>query len=211
MLIDDNPQQQQRVAQIITLVNQKLEELAVTIELHRSGRTDAALAHVQTNQGKQIMDEIRVVTRAMIAVENKLLEYRKIESSQIYSFSTWIVYGGSAFILFMAALIAQLTSTSISEEYTQLQQAEKSLSAANQTLIAKTAELEQSNQEISTFEYRVEKEKEKIYVAAIHGAQHVTNNLLNQLMLVQRAIEKPLSLIKILQRCSAICLMKQNH
>ena len=33
-------------------------------------------------------------------------------------------------------------------------------------------------------------EKEKIYLATIHGAQHITNNLLNQLQLVEFEIKK---------------------
>ena len=36
----------------------------------------------------------------------------------------------------------------------------------------------------------IEKEKEKIYLATIYGAQHITNNLLNELKLVELEIEK---------------------
>ena len=35
----------------------------------------------------------------------------------------------------------------------------------------------------------IEKEKEKIYLATIHGAQHITNNLLNELKIVEFEIE----------------------
>jgi hypothetical protein len=37
---------------------------------------------------------------------------------------------------------------------------------------------------------RMEQEKQKIYMATIKGAQHITNNLLNQLLIVQLEIEK---------------------
>jgi hypothetical protein len=47
-----------------------------------------------------------------------------------------------------------------------------------------------SEVEISLFEHKIEKEKEKIYLATIHGAQHITNNLLNQLQLVEFEIKK---------------------
>jgi len=43
--------------------------------------------------------------------------------------------------------------------------------------------------EIFSLERRMEKEKEEIYLATIHGAQHITNNLLNELKLVEREIE----------------------
>lgn len=36
----------------------------------------------------------------------------------------------------------------------------------------------------------MEQEKEKIYLATIHGVQHITNNLLNELKLVEFEIEK---------------------
>jgi len=45
-------------------------------------------------------------------------------------------------------------------------------------------------QEILSFKNKMEKEKEKIYLATIHGAQHITNNLLNELKLVELEIEK---------------------
>jgi hypothetical protein len=44
-------------------------------------------------------------------------------------------------------------------------------------------------QEISSFNQKIKEEKERIYLATIHGAQHVINNLLNQLLLVELEIE----------------------
>jgi len=45
-------------------------------------------------------------------------------------------------------------------------------------------------EEASLLEHKIEKEKEKIYLATIHGAQHITNNLLNELKLVELEIKK---------------------
>ncbi|MCK4710431.1 MAG: hypothetical protein KAU21_17585 [Gammaproteobacteria bacterium] len=44
--------------------------------------------------------------------------------------------------------------------------------------------------EMFAFQCRMEKEKEDIYLATIHGAQHITYNLLNELQLVELEIEK---------------------
>jgi len=44
--------------------------------------------------------------------------------------------------------------------------------------------------QIRSLTYNMEKEKEKIYLATIHGAQHITNNLLNELKIVELEIEK---------------------
>ena len=43
--------------------------------------------------------------------------------------------------------------------------------------------------EIFSLNSKMEKEKEKIYLATIHGAQHITNNLLNELQIVELEIE----------------------
>jgi len=48
----------------------------------------------------------------------------------------------------------------------------------------------------TALENSITKEKEAIYIATIHGAQHVTNNLLNQLNLVKLEINKDKSFDK---------------
>jgi len=48
---------------------------------------------------------------------------------------------------------------------------------------------ETSQKRILQIKYKAKEEKEKIYLATIHGAQHVTNNLLNQLKLVELEIQ----------------------
>jgi hypothetical protein len=42
-----------------------------------------------------------------------------------------------------------------------------------------------NEEKIFSIRSQMEKEKEKIYLATIHGAQHIINNLLNQLQLIQ--------------------------
>jgi CHASE3 domain sensor protein len=189
-LIDDNPQQHKEINQIKVLVDRKMAELDETIQLHRSGRAEEALELVLTDQGKNIMDEIRVSFEEVLAVENNLLAYRSAVSNQAVDYSTWIIYGGSFFILLIAGLVAYLTSKTIGQEYIKLQTTQKSLFTTNQELVLKTTKLKQSYEEISAFEFKIKKEKEKIYMATIHSAQHVTNNLLNQLMIVKHGIEE---------------------
>ncbi|MBA6396939.1 MAG: CHASE3 domain sensor protein [Francisellaceae bacterium] len=189
-LIDDNPQQQKEINQIKVLVDRKMAELDETIQLHRSGRAEEALKLVLTDQGKNIMDDIRVSFEEVLAVENNLLAYRSAVSNQAVDYSTWIIYGGSFFILLIAGLVAYLTSKTIGQEYIKLQTTQKSLFTTNQELVLKTTKLKQSYEEISAFELKIKKEKEKIYMATIHSAQHVTNNLLNQLMIVKHGIEE---------------------
>ena len=53
-----------------------------------------------------------------------------------------------------------------------------------------TYKWKQHQDEMLLVRQKIEHEKEKIYQATIKGAQHVTNNLLNQLMIVQFEIDK---------------------
>lgn len=45
-------------------------------------------------------------------------------------------------------------------------------------------------EELLSAKAKIETEKENIYMATIHGAQHILNNLLNQLQLVKMEINK---------------------
>src|SRR6187399_888028 len=56
------------------LVKTKLEELARTIELARSGRRDEAIAGVLSNQGKSAMDALRALMGERVAVERQNVE-----------------------------------------------------------------------------------------------------------------------------------------
>ncbi len=48
----------------------------------------------------------------------------------------------------------------------------------------------QHKNEVFSLNRKIEKEKEIIYLATIHGAQHITNNLLNQLKLIELEIRR---------------------
>lgn len=64
----------EQVRGLRNLVTLKLEELARTIELYRSGQRDAAMAIVRSDEGKTVMDAIRT-----LVAERVLLEQRNVE------------------------------------------------------------------------------------------------------------------------------------
>ncbi len=70
-LLADDPAQQKALAEVETQVRRKRAELAETVELMRSGATDAALDVVLTNAGKLLMDDIRDTIAQMQAVEDR--------------------------------------------------------------------------------------------------------------------------------------------
>ncbi len=59
--VSDEPAQRTRVATLSNLIAEKLGELKETVVLRQSGGLKAALAVVQTNRGKQAMDDIRKI------------------------------------------------------------------------------------------------------------------------------------------------------
>ena len=61
-----------------------------------------------------------------------------------------------------------------------------------------------------TYESEKEKEKEKIYLATLHGAQHITNNLLNQLKLVKMEIKNHPDFNKDISRLFGNMLAESN-
>ena len=60
------------------------------------------------------------------------------------------------------------------------------------------------------YESEKEKEKEKIYLATLHGAQHITNNLLNQLKLVELEIKNHPDFNKDISRLFGNMLIESN-
>jgi two-component system cell cycle sensor histidine kinase/response regulator CckA len=68
-LAANDPEQHNRVLQLQALIAAKLDELRNSIGLRQSQQTSAALALVQTDQGKQTMDRIRQVSRQIADAE----------------------------------------------------------------------------------------------------------------------------------------------
>ena len=76
-LTSDNPSQQERLVIVEKDMLLKFDELAQTIELVQSGKSDEALAVVTQNLGKQYMDNIRTNLDSFTNAELILLEQRK--------------------------------------------------------------------------------------------------------------------------------------
>ncbi|MFC1672866.1 diguanylate cyclase [Pseudomonadota bacterium] len=78
-LTSDNPAQQEKLNTIQEHMSQKFAELARTIELARQGHRDQALAIVESNEGKQIMDALREHIGEFTAEEERLLVLREAQ------------------------------------------------------------------------------------------------------------------------------------
>jgi PAS domain S-box-containing protein len=71
-LVADNPRQQERVASLRTLKQQKLDELAETLKAFDEGNKELARSIMLSGRGKATMDEIRAITAEMRREESSL-------------------------------------------------------------------------------------------------------------------------------------------
>jgi PAS domain S-box-containing protein len=81
-LTGDNPTQQQNLAQLGGLIDQRLAILQTGLQLARAGQHDAAANVVRQGDGKRSMDAARVLIDRMEAAENALLRQRMAASAR---------------------------------------------------------------------------------------------------------------------------------
>jgi methyl-accepting chemotaxis protein len=69
--LGDEPEQLARLARLEPLIRDRLEELNLVIRLRREQGQQAAVARIQEERGKQLMEQIRQVLGEMLEVENR--------------------------------------------------------------------------------------------------------------------------------------------
>jgi signal transduction histidine kinase/FixJ family two-component response regulator len=107
-LTADDPAQQERLRVLMPLLQSKLEELAKTVALRRDVGFDAALAVVQTNLGRDVMERILAILHGIRDAEQRLLEARRQELDQTEAHTRWLAVGGSLVAIALLALAARL-------------------------------------------------------------------------------------------------------
>ena len=88
----DNDWQQQRLRELDPLIAERMALLAQTIESERQGEHDAALALVNSDRGKFVMDKIRGVLRIMNDEEHRLLWIRQQQLAKQAGRSTMVLW-----------------------------------------------------------------------------------------------------------------------
>ena len=94
-LTADNPVQQERLAIIVPLVDERLANLRMVIELRRNGGFEAARAEILTGQGKRFHDRIRGLIDQMKQTETSLLEEREQDTYRRATLTRGVIVGGS--------------------------------------------------------------------------------------------------------------------
>lgn len=103
-LTADNPPQQEHLRTLSASIQQKLEELAQTIELRRSAGEAAALQVVNSGRGQQLMEMVRADLAAMTAVEQHLLDQRLAMAIELRRRTSLLAVGGSLVALVLFAI-----------------------------------------------------------------------------------------------------------
>ncbi|WP_207088205.1 CHASE3 domain-containing protein [Phormidium pseudopriestleyi] len=112
-LLQDNPEQTQKLTVIDGLIADKLAELNQTIRLKQNGQDEQLRVLVNSGKGKQIMDEIRFQINDMEDVENALLMVRKQKAIQAEQWMKISILLGTASLLILVLLIFRFTQEKI--------------------------------------------------------------------------------------------------
>jgi signal transduction histidine kinase/CheY-like chemotaxis protein len=143
----DSPDQAQRIESLNPLVDEKLEELASTIELRRSNGLDAALAVVRSDRGRLLMEQMRGICSEVqaVALGRVVQFYAQARSSGNEGALISILGGASLFLLLLVAIIT------IQREAVRRQSLIGELLQTERRLKDAVAEAEGANRAKSTF------------------------------------------------------------
>ncbi|MEJ1963238.1 MAG: response regulator [Gammaproteobacteria bacterium] len=118
-LTADNAEQRARLQELEQLIQRKMDELAQTVQLARSGDSRRALELVRTDVGQDAMERIRVVVAQVEGAERQLLASRQVEWQNATRVSNLITWGGSIVLLGLIAASAIMTSRDFRARETQ--------------------------------------------------------------------------------------------
>jgi signal transduction histidine kinase len=143
------------VARLTDLTDAKLAELQKTIDLYDAGQRDEALRLVNTNKGRELMDQARELFVTMVArAEARIADASKSQQNSITALQ-WVTIGGALVIL----LVVGGSVWAVLTYMRQLQEARKEVSTLNvnleQRVRERTADLGRANEEIQRFAYIV--------------------------------------------------------
>lgn len=112
-LIQDNPEQTQKLIVVEGLIAEKLAELNQTIRLKQNGQDEQLRVLVNSGKGKQTMDKIREQINGMEAVENALLMVRRQKAIQVENWMRISILLGAAILFILVLLIFRFTQEKI--------------------------------------------------------------------------------------------------
>lgn len=133
-LTADNPNQQQRIQKLEPIVDKKLAELQLTIDLRRDKGLVAALPIVLEGSGQHWMDQIRLLVAEMTDEENKLLQLRSQKTNNAVTKTAHTIIGGTLLSISLMVLAFVRLTRELSERERAQRALEKSEKWCSTTL-----------------------------------------------------------------------------
>jgi CHASE3 domain sensor protein len=153
-LVSSNPEQARRLEVLQPLIERMMVQVRDTTELRRSQGFGAALATLDTGEGKRLMDGIHQTMEELRRTETNLLAARDAYLAQGSRKFNWFFGGGSASVLVFVTLIGLIISRSLSRKLetaiTQVQSSSAKLQSAASQQATGAREQASASTEIST-------------------------------------------------------------
>jgi len=145
----DHSEQQTQLGHIQDLMQKKLVELEETVHLAQQGKSEEALAIVNNDSGKNIMDDIRERVDVVTSVERKLLSQLKIEYQKLKNDLKILFYIEALFLLLLIILFYFYMQKTISFPIVALA---KKMTSVKDNIDGEELELTPRGDEIGTLE-----------------------------------------------------------
>lgn len=153
--VKDRPNKQERMDDLKNRVDAKLNELAETVALVRSGQSDQAIELVRSDLGRELMNEIRAILDSFKSRSDENVESGTEAQIQATQQLQWITIGGGIAILAVMGGAILVVAQHV-RELARSQREIATLNAGLEERVAeRTEDLMQANQEIQRFAYIV--------------------------------------------------------
>lgn len=188
-LIPSDSEQAVRITQLRKAAGRRLEEVDETVALGQKGRFSEALAIVNQDRGKALMDEIRDIVDAALEAEREHLAERQSEAVASRTWLSASIIGALIATLLLAILSAQLTR----RQFASVESRRHQLSLLNEELETRvrdrTRELEMAREMAEAEASRAEYERGRVELLLREVTHRVGNNLamVSSLLRMQQA------------------------
>ncbi|KPF47359.1 CHASE3 domain-containing protein [Rhizobium sp. AAP43] len=153
--VKDRPAKAQRILELRSKVDAKLNELGQSVNLVRSGQRDEAIALTEADLGRVLMADIRVILDMFKAKSDENVQSGTVEQLEATRQLQWITIGGGIAIIAVmggALLVVAQHIRALAASRVEVEQLNAGL---EERVAERTEDLMQANQEIQRFAYIV--------------------------------------------------------